>query len=69
MFYSGEIENDTLLSSYRKHVFEGLKFKYINNIKRRFLRRIQNTNTNYKYNKNHIKTYKDAFLDELRTSK
>ena len=56
MFYSGEIENDTLLSSYRKHIFEGLKFKYIYNIKRRFLRRIQNINTNYKY-KN--KTYKN----------
>jgi two-component SAPR family response regulator len=69
MFYSGEIENDTLLSSYRMHIFEGLKFKYIYNIKRRFLRRIQNINTNYKYKKKHIKTYKDAFLDELRTSK
>ena len=51
MFYSGEIENDTLLSSYRMHIFEGLKFKYIYNIKRRFLRRIQNINTNYKYKK------------------
>ena len=69
MFYSGEIENDTLLSSYRMHIFEGLKFKYIYNIKRRFLRRIQNINTNYKYKKKTYKTYKDAFLDELRRSK
>jgi hypothetical protein len=52
----------------RKHKFERLKFKYVYNIKRRFLRRIQNIKKK-KILKETYKNVKRRFLRRILTIK